>query len=219
MDSFRTQDVIQLTDNIEITLTHRYRLNANDIDTYEINADDGGVGRATITLLQKRGWRVNRILNQSASKNKKNYRNRGAELWYKFARLVEDQLVILLDDQKTFEQISSRKFKVSTSGLDKLQLESKKDSMATGAGSPDRGDAVVLAFAKVNIEQMLSRKQIADESNEVKPIRRQQTYDELESLLESMQGGHSSRKVRRLINYSAKELVEKEHRNSRMLTR
>jgi hypothetical protein len=123
-----------------------------------IFADDGGVGRAVIDILKRMGWiNIKRVLNQSKPRDGKNYRNRGAELWYKFKKLVEHQAVILLDDDRLYQQISSRKFKDTDQGVDKITLESKKTMIASGLPSPDRADSVVLCFTDVDLERFLDK--------------------------------------------------------------
>lgn len=123
-----------------------------------IFADDGGVGRPVIDILNDNGYRINRVLNQSIARNKKQFKNRGAQLWYKFARLIEKQLLIFKDfdkNEQLFEQIASRKYKESDANIDKMTLQSKKDMMAEGIKSPDRADAAVLAFCGINLKDWL----------------------------------------------------------------
>lgn len=133
------------------------KLNINKKHEY-IYADDGGVGRAVIDILKRMGWvNIKRVLNQSKAKDTRSYRNRGAELWYKFKKLVEHQAVILIDDDKLYQQITSRKFKDTDQGVDKITLESKKSMIAAGLPSPDRADATVLCFTDLKIEDFLDK--------------------------------------------------------------
>ena len=151
--TFRIQDSTLLASAIEQELK-RHNL---PMTHAHIFADDGGVGRSVIDIMNRRGWRINRVLNQSASKNKKAYRNRGAQLWYKFARLIEEGILIFhnLKDRALFEQIASRKYKETTTGMDVLTLQSKKEMIAEGIKSPDRADAAVLAFTDIALEEFL----------------------------------------------------------------
>ena len=125
-----------------------------------IYADDGGVGRSVIDILNRRGWRINRVLNNSASKNKKAFKNRGAQSWYKFGRLIEEQMLIFcnLKDDKLFKQIAARKYKETDAGIDKMTLQSKKDAASEGYPSPDRADANVLAFTDIDVADFLIQK-------------------------------------------------------------
>lgn len=153
---FRIQNATALAPEIERVLLLHVKKDHNFIF-----ADDGGVGRAVIDILNSRGWKINRVLNNSAAKNKKQFKNRGAQLWYKIKRLFELKLLIPLEDDKLYEQLASRKFRTSdvNATVDKLLLESKRESIAAGLSSPDRADAMVLAFTDANIEEFNSAEQ------------------------------------------------------------
>jgi hypothetical protein len=111
------------------------------------------------------------VLNNSAAKDKKKYRNRGAQLWYKFTRLIEKRLLILIDDEKSYQQLASRKYKSTdtTTTLDKLQLQSKREMIAQGLNSPDRADAKILAFTDSNIKDFVEA--LEDAPKETNPRR------------------------------------------------
>lgn len=158
----RQQDATVLADNIEQVLSKDYKL---DTKHPHIFADDGGVGRAVIDILNNKGWNIIRILNQSALKTKsakKQYKNRGAQLWYKFSRFIQEDLLIFSDvhNDALFSQIASRKYKQTDAGLDKLTLQSKREMMAEGFKSPDRADAAVLAFTDVSLEDYLDAEEV-----------------------------------------------------------
>lgn len=166
--TYRIQDATKLASAIENDWREKFGLRTSNNAGHIINADDGGVGRAVIDILRSRGWNINRVLNNSAAVSKKTYRNKGAEIWYKFSRLIEEAAIILLPDKKLHEQICSRKYKESTAGIDKLTLQSKKEMMAEGLPSPDRADATVLAAKAFNLHQLLEKKDIIDDSEKVK---------------------------------------------------
>lgn len=109
-----------------------------------INADCVGIGKPILDRLKRMGW--NNIFYIDA-RNKPSeprvYKNRNAELWFRFRRLCENNELWLLDDLKLKKQLSSRFYKLSN-GIH--QLESKIDARAKGHVSPDRADAVVLAY-------------------------------------------------------------------------
>jgi hypothetical protein len=124
------------------------------LDARNINVDDGGIGRGVIDQLHQKGWPVNRILNQSKSLIGHEYGNRGAELWFSFARLIQESVISGLKDPLLIEQLSTRYYKRSEA-LGKLVLEGKKEAKAEGRKSPDRADALVLAFAGTDIREFL----------------------------------------------------------------
>ena len=146
---WREKDTTKTVDEIDRIL--RYEIKVKQDHPY-IFADDGGIGRAMIDMLKRMGWiNIRRILNQSQAKNKKMYRNRGAEIWYNFRRLVEEGIIWLIDDETLWSQISTRRYKKISEGsaVDKVQLESKLAAKAEGLPSPDRADATVLALCGV----------------------------------------------------------------------
>lgn len=122
-----------------------------------IFADDGGVGRSVIDIMNRKGYRIRRVLNNSASRNKRAFKNKGAQTWYKFSRLIEEGVLIFKNpnDDKLFTQIASRKYKESDGGIDRMTLQSKKDMMSEGFPSPDRADACVLAFTDIDLSLFL----------------------------------------------------------------
>lgn len=161
---FRIQDSTLLAIAIEQSL-QKHQL---PLSHAHIFADDGGVGRSVIDILNRKGWNINRVLNNSSSKNKKLYRNRGAQLWYKFSRLIEEGCLVFhnLKDERLFSQISARKYKETDAGIDKLTLQSKKDMMAEGLSSPDRADAAVLAFTDVSLEDFLGTREKTEQQSD-----------------------------------------------------
>jgi hypothetical protein len=157
---YRIKDATVLADNMDRDLLS-LKISRNHPFIF---GDDGNVGRAVIDILRKKGWTgINRVLNQSSPKNKKQFRNRGAELWYKFAKLVEGEALIFLNDEKLMSQIASRKYKETDTGLDKLLLESKATMTSAGFNSPDRADAAVLAFTDTNPTDFVDRVALVDE--------------------------------------------------------
>ena len=135
-----------------------------------IYADDGGVGRAIIDQLRKRGLsNIRRILNQSAAIQTSLYRNRGAELWYNFRRLVEEGILRFnADDDKLWEQLGTRRFRNhEEQAIIKIQLEAKAVARAEGLPSPDRADAAVLAFVGITVNSFL------DEETKIEKVKDQ----------------------------------------------
>lgn len=145
IDTEITADRIEqiLIDN-KISKSHAY-----------IYADDGGVGRSIIDKLVRRGWTIQRVLNQSPATAKKLYGNKGAENWYRIKRLIEEKVIDLTGiSEKTIDQLQTRRYKqVANSG--RIFLESKKDAIADGRPSPDRADALILSFTGLTLTNFL----------------------------------------------------------------
>lgn len=140
LETFRYDDTTLAVDHIRKLLIH-YNINPK-----HVHADDGGVGKSMIDMLWRDGWHVNRVLNQSPAYNNDQYANRGAEMWFNFARIVQECDVVLKPDPTLINQLSSRYYKKGDV-IGKIALESKRIARSKGHGSPDRADATVLAFA------------------------------------------------------------------------
>jgi hypothetical protein len=140
MEVFRFDDTTKSVEHIHKLLTLKYKVKAENV-----NVDDGGVGKAMTDQLWKLGYNVNRTLNQSKAIRTDMYANRGAELWFHFASIMDD--IILLDSDTLRSQLSNRFYR-QQAATGKLLLESKKEAKAKGHPSPDRADSVILAFAR-----------------------------------------------------------------------
>lgn len=156
--SFREKDttitasrINAILKSLELSKEHKY-----------IYADDGGVGHSIIDMLNKPseekgyGWNINRIMNQwAALGDKKRFGNRGAENWYRIARIIEDKYIDLRGlGTRTLEQIYNRLYRQSTNN-GKIYLQDKKEAKAQGFASPDRADAFILAFTGLTVHDFI----------------------------------------------------------------
>jgi len=176
--AFRERDTVVATDFIDKFL------GKNNIpkDHIYIWADDGGIGRGYIDNLQRLGYTgINRILNNHAALRKKEFGNRGAELWFKFARLIQECVLILpVDDERGMTQLAQRYYRESTGG--RFFLQSKPEAKSEGRPSPDRADADVLAFTDLSLDDFLKPE---EEPNKSKNKYMGTTLEEIESNLDS----------------------------------
>lgn len=110
--------------------------------------DDGHVGHAIIDILQKRGWRIRRVNNNSRPRYSE-YLNLGAYLYFHTKRLLEHGLIQVPEyDSRLRQQITSRKYEYTQGG--KIKLQDKAKHRATFGESPDRADAFVLACSSLD---------------------------------------------------------------------
>lgn len=125
-----------------------------------IKADDGGVGRGVIDQLRRRGWdNIRRIMNQTPAFNKREFGNKGAEMWFSMARLMQEGLLILTKlDDKLKAQLTSRHYKQTTGGNNRTYLQDKKEAKAHGFPSPDRADAMALALEDLRVSDFIDVK-------------------------------------------------------------
>ena len=117
--------------------------------------DDGNVGHSVADMLIRRGWNIKRIINQSTAVNKREFTNRGAENWFRVARLVEEGILLLdRSDTKFIDQLAHRYYKQPINNA-RITLESKKEAKANGHPSPDRADSYILSFFGLTINDFL----------------------------------------------------------------
>jgi hypothetical protein len=165
LEAFRISNTVRVVDRL-IILFEKWELEAQNIFI-----DDGNTGKAVVDMLHDRRWKVNRVLNQWAAINKAAYRNRGAEMWFNVEKIFDRQLIgvskLLKDDKKLRHQLSTRYYKKSND-LGKLVLESKAESRGNGRGSPDRADALILAFSGLTYHTFLHGRRIRKKEDEAK---------------------------------------------------
>jgi phage terminase large subunit len=149
--AFVEQDTEITADRIDLELTMA-KIPKNHPHIY---ADDGGVGRSIIDKLIRKGWKINRVLNQTQAAYKREFGNKGAENWFRVSRILEERFfdVNTLTD-RTREQLYTRHYKKTAQG-GKIFLESKKEAIAEGRPSPDRADAFILSQSGLTVDDYI----------------------------------------------------------------
>ncbi len=121
----------------------------------DIYADAGGMGIVMCDALKSEGWDVNRVNFGEKAIRDDQFVSRGAEMWIEFGRSIEKNEIVLGpagNDEITLNQFINRK--VRTNGKGKLALEGKDELRSRGINSPDRADALVLAFCAAGGRRM-----------------------------------------------------------------
>lgn len=144
MEIFRAKDTAEVTVPVLVDFFKKWKLEGDNI-----YGDDGGVGGAILDNIRRAGYHINRILMQSPPSQRGGYGNLGAELWFRFGQIAP-YLRLPKDNQKLISQLTSRFYKQNTT-TGKLILEAKADARAKGHSSPDRADALVLAYVGVTV--------------------------------------------------------------------
>jgi hypothetical protein len=121
----------------EYGLTHKDAL---------IFADCCGIGKPMINSLRRRGWSNMRYVDsRHKSSDKQVYFNRGTELFFNMRMLLERrELIIEEPDKMLIAQLSGRYYKLTNGTV--RQLLTKLEQRSRGYPSPDRADALNLAF-------------------------------------------------------------------------
>ena len=130
-------------DGNTINTAHRFIKNLNrlkseiGLSSSEVFGDNGGGGHGVIDVIREMGWNINRINNNSTSKESDKFANISAEWWFVLAKKIERNEIIIPDDAILKQQLLSRKYEVDLKGRLRLESKEKLDK------SPDRADAVV----------------------------------------------------------------------------
>jgi phage terminase large subunit len=118
-----------------------------------IKIDDDGVGGGVTDRVNERvreeglPFRIVPCHNGGKANDDEHYENWGTEAWAQFRDLLQEGAPVLPDDDKLMAQLSTRKYRMTSKS--RIALERKDDMKKRGLPSPDRADAVVLAFANV----------------------------------------------------------------------
>ncbi|QAS52389.1 DEAD/DEAH box helicase family protein [Halobacillus litoralis] len=118
-----------------------------------VKVDDDGVGGAVTDRLREvvreEGLHIKVVdcHNGGVANDKDHYDNWGTESWANIRDLLQADAIKIPNDEDMIGQLTTRKYTVTSKG--KIKLESKDEMKRRGVKSPDRADALVLAFAKV----------------------------------------------------------------------
>lgn len=105
--------------------------------------DATGMGQGLLHLFTEAGKVYHPFHNHGRSYGRQ-YANKITEAFFELGRMVKDRRCYLGTDSRLQEQLCNRQYFTDTKG--KFVLESKDDYMKRGHDSPDRADAVALAF-------------------------------------------------------------------------
>lgn len=119
-----------------------------------IYADGDGMGIPIINDLRAEEFDVMSFRGGSEPDKPDCYVNLRAEAWHQFALAIEKREIILDVDEETVEQLCAPQMQFDGKG--RIKLESKEDMAKRGISSPDRADALVMAYRarKMAVAQM-----------------------------------------------------------------
>lgn len=127
------------------------------VEAKNVFADVGGLGVVMCDAMREQGFDVNRVNFGIVAIQDERFKTKAAEMWLNFGRKVEKGEVDLgpvAEDEATLFQFLNRKMIFTRDG--KISLQTKDDLRSHGVSSPDRADALVLAFEGGGTEGMQS---------------------------------------------------------------
>jgi hypothetical protein len=112
--------------------------------------DDVGVGGGVVDRLREQGQPAVGLNGGRAPRDRQRFVNARAEWYWELReRFERGEIDIDPADEMLAEQLCSIRYKLDSAG--RIQIESKEDMRARGLASPDRADALALAFAKAEV--------------------------------------------------------------------
>lgn len=155
---YNKKDTMQTTGNV-IKKAKEMLSDYPNLKRIIIKVDDTGVGGGVtdrlkeITEDEKLPFEIIPV-NNGESATDDYYANKGTQIWGDIKELLEQNIsnsvngqppaIELPNNQALIKELSTRKFKMTSSG--KIRLESKEDMKKRNVGSPDIADALTLAF-------------------------------------------------------------------------
>lgn len=117
-----------------------------------VKVDSVGIGHYFARHLEDHGWRgcVQDVNVGEAPRDKEKYANLKAELYWALRLRAQAGDLAGLTDQRAVSQLSSIRYEHNPRG--QIVIESKDDARKRGVRSPDRAEAVMLAFAPIMAE-------------------------------------------------------------------
>jgi len=113
--------------------------------------DTVGVGGGVYDRLEEQNYRVEEFVSGAEAQDKERFLNLRAEAHWLFRERLEKGDVDLPDDPQLIAELSGIRYKIRSDK--KIQAESKEDMKKRGLKSPNRSDAVIMAFiGKVQVE-------------------------------------------------------------------
>ncbi len=119
---------------------------AADLDAQAIFVDENGVGGGVCDRLKEIGAPVYGVQFGRRAPHPTRFANLRSEIFWELRRLMKDRLIALPSDEELAAQLLSLRYDVSSSG--QVKLESKRETRKRGIPSPDRADALALAFMR-----------------------------------------------------------------------
>ena len=109
--------------------------------------DTVGIGQGVADRLKEQGLPIEAVNWGLPARDKERFVNQRAEWWWALRERFQEGSISIPDDDVLAGQLSSQRFAYTSKG--QVKAEAKEEMARRGVDSPDRADAVVMAFAPV----------------------------------------------------------------------
>lgn len=110
----------------------------------EVIVDSVGVGSGVVDRLDEEQYAASGFKASRKARDAERFMNARAEAYWELRERLEDGRIALPRDEELFDELLAIRWRASSGG--KVRLESKADLRDRIGRSPDRADAVVMAF-------------------------------------------------------------------------
>jgi len=141
MEAWAKVDLMETTGRT-VNLIQRFEPN-------HVNIDVIGIGAGVVDRLLEQKYRITGVNVAEKARDDERFANLRAEIYWELAKRFEDGEISIPDDLELVAQLSSIKYKFNSRG--QLQIESKEEMKKRGMKSPDKADALALAFMQGRI--------------------------------------------------------------------
>lgn len=111
------------------------------------NVDDAGLGGGVTDNLKEQRLPANPINVGVAARDPRKFENLKAELFWNLRELCQEGTISLPEDDTLLTQLGAIRYRIDSRG--RVVIESKDEMKKRGLPSPDRADALALAFAPI----------------------------------------------------------------------
>ena len=120
----------------------------NVIDTCkpdEVVVDEVGIGAGVVDRLREQGYSVSGVNVGGVARDSEHFANLRAEGYWNLRQLLLDGSLSLPSDNELVGQLAGLRYTFNSTG--KVLIESKEEMRRRGTPSPDKADALMLAFS------------------------------------------------------------------------
>ncbi|MDE2837698.1 MAG: hypothetical protein OXL97_09375 [Chloroflexota bacterium] len=125
-------------------LVHEVLNTVRESGAEAVFVDEGGVGGGVVDRLRELGAPVYGVHFGGAAQRQTRFFNRRSEIFWELRRLFDQRLIAIPRDEELAGQLLALRYDVSSSG--QVRLEGKREMRKRGMPSPDKADALALAF-------------------------------------------------------------------------
>ena len=140
----RVLDVHALGRIDTMRLVHEIMRTAAAMNVTAIFVDEGGVGGGVVDRLRELGAPVYGVHFGGGAQRPTRFFNRRSEIFWELRRLFDLQAIALPRDEELAGQLLGLRYDISSSS--QVRLEGKREMRKRGMPSPDKADALALAF-------------------------------------------------------------------------